>query len=370
MASTDNSALYERILSLVDPTELYRSSNLLLQEECSSLAKSMSDIFASFTKVEEVRDAVNQLEQGKASTGRSETLLEAMNSTLQLQQKLNEKLQKVVSGMNAEDLKVKEKETHLEKRTRHETDDNDNDSSSDSSSSSSSNDEDDEEEIDQRKKRKLPEKPTLSGKKDSADLSLAHKALDTISKIKVVNRRIDLEITRALGRAVVVFREIRWTHKQAMEVQSLITALSGACSKNEVLGSYFHRARAELESLKMTISQSVSVASQNETSDSPKVEDQLQTFEQLVKKAQTRQERGNVVHIVQALDVMRHVMAEDTTCAYRDKGYVRYASSITVYSKNLQDHSNQVGWQSLADTLLKSVSEKKKEQRDRMADFL
>lgn len=101
-----------------------------------------------------------------------------------------------------------------------------------------------------------------------------------------------------------------------MEVQSLITALSGACSKNEVLGSYFHRARAELESLKMTIPQSVNVASQKETS---KVEDQLQTFEQLVKKAQTRQERGNVVHIVQALDVMRHVMAEDTTCAYRDK---------------------------------------------------
>ncbi|EEY54012.1 uncharacterized protein PITG_07704 [Phytophthora infestans T30-4] len=162
----------------------------------------MSDIFASFTKVEEVRDAVSQLEQGKASTGRSETLLEAMNSTLQLQQKLNEKLQKVVSGMNAEDLKVKEKETHLEKRTRHETDDNDNDSSSDSSSSSSSNDEDDEEEIDQRKKRKLPEKPTLSGKKDSADLSLAHKALDTISKIKVVNRRIDLEISSQWTKAL------------------------------------------------------------------------------------------------------------------------------------------------------------------------
>ncbi|KAF4134426.1 hypothetical protein GN958_ATG16361 [Phytophthora infestans] len=140
----------------------------------------------------------------------------------------------------------------------------------------------------------------------------------------------------------------------------------------------------------MTIPQSVNVASQKETS---KVEDQLQTFEQLVKKAQTRQERGNVVHIVQALDVMRHVMAEDTTCAYRDKvrksveivrrwicerpicdeldkGYVRYASSISVYSKNLQDHNNQVGWQSLADTLLESVSEKKKEQRDRMADFL
>ncbi|KAG3166581.1 hypothetical protein PI126_g4158 [Phytophthora idaei] len=301
-------ALYERILSLV---EFHRSSNVVLQEEFLALVESVSDVVAAFAKVEEVWDAVNQLEQGKASTGRSESLLEVMDSSLQLQHELNDKLQKVASGMNVEDVEVKKDEKKLEKRKRDETEDKEEDSSSDSSSSSSSSssdddddDDDEKEDSNKLKKQKLVEEPkqpkvsesaTASDKKQSADLSLAHEALSSLLKMKTVNQRIDLEMkrkwvktlhdlklilnhqssrdahttdnpaaevtVRALETAVMVFGKFEWTPERAEEVRGLIDALTDACSKNEVLRIYFHRVRAELESLEKSIPCSVAKAS-------------------------------------------------------------------------------------------------------------
>ncbi|KUF88765.1 hypothetical protein AM587_10004817 [Phytophthora nicotianae] len=95
MASLDTLVLYEHILSLVDPTELHRSSNSVLQKKFFDLAKSVSDVVATFAKVEEVRDAMNQLEQGNVLTGRSDSLMREMENSMNLQQKLEEALKKV-----------------------------------------------------------------------------------------------------------------------------------------------------------------------------------------------------------------------------------------------------------------------------------
>lgn len=44
-------------------SELRRSSNIVLEEEYSALDEVVNEIVAVFAKVEEVRDAVSQLEQ-------------------------------------------------------------------------------------------------------------------------------------------------------------------------------------------------------------------------------------------------------------------------------------------------------------------
>ncbi|KAI9983762.1 hypothetical protein PInf_007833 [Phytophthora infestans] len=292
MTSLDTLALYERILSLVDSSELHRSSNVVLSEILSGVGKSVHDVTAAFAKVEEVRDAVHQLEQGKGPSGRSATLLEVMNSTLQLQKELNDKLQGVVSGMKVDGGKVKEKVLKQEKRKREEQSES---SSSDSSSSSSSS-EDDEEDDDEMlgnepKKQKQNGSLAAPDKKQSADLSLAHEALSCLSKIRKANPNTNAEISRkwvktlldlklilthqssrdahttdnpaaevtarALETAVTVLKKFKWTPERAEEASSLIAALTDSCSKNEVLRIYFHRVRAQLESLEMSIPQHI-----------------------------------------------------------------------------------------------------------------
>ncbi|ETN11746.1 hypothetical protein F442_05312 [Phytophthora nicotianae P10297] len=56
-------SLSERILSHVNASQLHRSTNVVLQEEFSALDEAVGDIVAIFANVEEVRDAVHQLEQ-------------------------------------------------------------------------------------------------------------------------------------------------------------------------------------------------------------------------------------------------------------------------------------------------------------------
>ncbi|POM66995.1 Hypothetical protein PHPALM_17070 [Phytophthora palmivora] len=63
--------IHERILQQVERNELCRSSNNVVKNELSVLQREVSEVVATFAKVEEVRDAVNQLNQGKPSSGRS-----------------------------------------------------------------------------------------------------------------------------------------------------------------------------------------------------------------------------------------------------------------------------------------------------------
>jgi predicted nuclease with TOPRIM domain len=92
-------ALYERILALVKPHELHDSCNGVLQEEYAAVDKAVDEVAAAFAKVEEVRDAVKQLEQGKPSAGRSESLMETMDFTMEMQNSLKKRLEAVAADM-------------------------------------------------------------------------------------------------------------------------------------------------------------------------------------------------------------------------------------------------------------------------------
>ncbi|ETI51392.1 hypothetical protein L914_05073 [Phytophthora nicotianae] len=76
-----------------------------------------------------------------------------------------------------------------------------------------------------------------------------------------------------------------------MQVRGLIAALSDACSKNELLRIYFHRVRAELESL-VCIPRSVAEASVKTvaavTTSAKSLKDQLRCFQVLAQQAKTR----------------------------------------------------------------------------------
>ncbi|KUF96271.1 hypothetical protein AM588_10007169 [Phytophthora nicotianae] len=281
-------SLYERILSHVNASELRRSSNAILQEEYSALDKSVGDVIATYAKVEEVRDAVNQLEQGKALTRRSNTLLEVMDSTLQLQQELHSKLTELADGMKVGD------ENKMGKRKRDEKEQEEDASSSDSSSSSSSSSSEDDSDVDeaedlskhkmqrvvgQSKQSNARKSATTSDKKDNSDLSLAHDTLAFLSKIRTVDQKIESTIknqwaetlfnlklilnrlssryahttdkstaqvtARALEAAVVAFTMLESTPELAEDVRALFAVLSDACSKNEMLRFYFHRYGAD-----------------------------------------------------------------------------------------------------------------------------
>ncbi|KAF4037744.1 hypothetical protein GN244_ATG10191 [Phytophthora infestans] len=242
----------------------------------------MNDVVAFFAKVEEVRDAVNQLGQGKGPTGRSITPLEVLKSTLQLHQTLDDKLKNLASGIKLVTLNVREQEKNDAKRKREEVDNEEEATSSDSSSSSSSSSSDDDyEEKDSnrhKKQKRLEASKTPSSIIESADQSLAHEALiffttlkpgnaemthtwtKTLFSLKVLLNHLSaltadkptIEVTsQALEAAVAAFSNIKWTTEFTKQVQALLAALNDACSKNEALRVSFHRVRAELESLEM-----------------------------------------------------------------------------------------------------------------------
>ncbi|KAF1794910.1 hypothetical protein GQ600_22661 [Phytophthora cactorum] len=123
--------------------------------------------------------------------------------------------------------------------------------------------------VEEPKQPKVSESATASDKKESADLSLAHEALTSLSKITRVNNRLQFKMkdqwaetlfnlklivnrlssrdarttdkpgaevsARALEAAVVAFRKLEWTPELAKEMRALLAALSDACSKNDVL---------------------------------------------------------------------------------------------------------------------------------------
>ncbi|ETL44656.1 hypothetical protein, variant [Phytophthora nicotianae] len=421
MTSLDTLALYKRVLLLVDSPKLQRTFNVVLEEEISALAKSVSDVVAAFTKVEEVRDAVNQLDKGKGSTGCSETVLAVMDGTMKLQQDLYDKLQKVASGIKVDDVEVKVKEMNLQKRKREEKYEMDKASSSDSSSSSSSiadssseeDDEDEDEEMEnEHKKQKVSESSGPTDKKGSADLALAHEALSALSTMRpgsfeskdawaqalfnlklILNRQSSRDTTdkptaevtaRALENAVLMFRNLVWTPECANEVRCLITALSCACSKNEVLRTYYHRVQAQLESLEMNKTAQASGEAKSATPVSARsLRDTAQLLQDLAQKVHIRPESEKAEHIIKALDVMQQVMADDRSYAlkpvvrnyvevvrrwvcelpFRDElgtEYKRFAGKFVEYGKNIHGHYNQVGWQRLATSLLQLVGERRK----------
>ncbi|KAG7395414.1 hypothetical protein PHYBOEH_003773 [Phytophthora boehmeriae] len=289
--------LYARILSLVAPRELHSSCNGVLQYEISQLESSVKDLLAAYAKVEEVRDAVSKLEEGKAPSGRSASLMETMDSSLELQEELSKKLEKVATGMimapdpkkhrkrkrddksvselSKEDKKV-DKKSKAVKRSEKQ----------DALSSESSSSDDSEDGTKEVKKSKTND-ADKSVKPDGTELKLAHKCLKQISMVKVENKAVAREsrdlwtsavlclklliqrqsgwsasstdkptadvAAKTLEAAVAVLRMIHLTTQHGEEVRALIAVLSEACSKNEVLRAKFHRGRAQLESLAMSI---------------------------------------------------------------------------------------------------------------------
>ncbi|KAG7395415.1 hypothetical protein PHYBOEH_003774 [Phytophthora boehmeriae] len=191
--------LYARILSLVAPRELHSSCNGVLQYEISQLESSVKDLLAAYAKVEEVRDAVSKLEEGKAPSGRSASLMETMDCSLELQEELSKKLEKVATGMiveaGAEEryiqaTAVKRQKPKLKrKRTKEASSSSSSDTSSSSSEASSSSSE--EEELNdagtsalvETKKQKVLETPEC--RMDSQDLLQGvAKCLKAISTVK------------------------------------------------------------------------------------------------------------------------------------------------------------------------------------------
>ncbi|KAG1706749.1 hypothetical protein DVH05_027602 [Phytophthora capsici] len=421
MASLDTLALYERILAHVRPQELHRSSNIILKEQYSTLIKAVDDTVAAFAKVKEVRDAVNQLEQGKPSAGRSESLLEVMGSTIELQRKLEKNLEKVAAKMKIKDLEVEEK-----KRKRKEEDktaeSSSSGSSSESSSDSSSSNSGEEEKVTPKKKKKMVEKKEngSSEEKKKSDLTLAQETLGAIRNVKVtcqtiedrtkdqwvralfnvkliLNRQAGCDVyttdnaavevvARALEASVGVFRKIEWTAEYVKQMKSVLAALSDACSKNEVLRVFFHRARAELESLEMSVPaklQSTTVITKPAAT-GVSLEDLLRTYLKLSYKMHSQPPITKSKRIVEALGVIQQVMADDFICVHSDavlasvtnvrrwitdgplqddlvEEYRRYANSIAAYGKKFPDQKKQSEWQRLSTGIFTLLDLKAKE---------
>ncbi|KAK1940083.1 hypothetical protein P3T76_008406 [Phytophthora citrophthora] len=413
MASLDTLALYERILAHVRPQELHRSSNIILKEQYSTLAKVVDDAVATFAKVEEVRDAVNQLEQGKPSAGRSDSLLQVMDSTMQLQQKLEKNLEKVAAKMKVKDLEVEEKK---QKRKREEdkkektAESSSSESSSDSSSDSSSSRE--EEGISKKKKQVVERKANGSGeeKTKNSDLALAQEALKTIRSVKVFKRSVEDHVqyqwvkalfnikqilnrqagcdarttdkapvevvASALEASVGVFRKIEWTAEYVKQMKSLIAVLSDACSKNEVLRVFFHRARAGLESLEMSVPAKLQSSTESSAITKPaatgiSLECLLRTYLKLSHKIHSLSPTTKPTRILEALGLIQQVMADDFICVHSDavlasvtdvrrwiteaplqddtaKSYRLYASNIAAYGKKFPDKQKQREWRKLS----------------------
>ncbi|KAG7382675.1 hypothetical protein PHYPSEUDO_004645 [Phytophthora pseudosyringae] len=103
-------ALNELVLALVPTQQLHQSYNAVLQEEFASVATSVDDVVAAFAKLEEVRDATAQLEQGHESTGgRSASLMAATANTTLLQCELQKRADKLATGMAVKMLERKRK---------------------------------------------------------------------------------------------------------------------------------------------------------------------------------------------------------------------------------------------------------------------
>ncbi|KAG7395420.1 hypothetical protein PHYBOEH_003779 [Phytophthora boehmeriae] len=95
---TDYAECSKDILELVSPHELESSCNGVLQPALSAVQQALSDVVAAFAKLEEIRNAMHHLQQGK-STGQDSTLVGTMEVTLRLHQELAQQLKKVALGL-------------------------------------------------------------------------------------------------------------------------------------------------------------------------------------------------------------------------------------------------------------------------------
>ncbi|CAH0514952.1 unnamed protein product [Peronospora belbahrii] len=381
MDQDDTMALYERILSLIKPAELHYSSNDVLQDDFNSLKNSVDCVLASFVKVAEVRDAVNQLEQGKASSYRSASLMDQMDCTMQLQKTLGDRLEKIATGMEVVDVKyAREQDERHDKRKRKEKkhvykeEEKGEEGLSlllhEESTSYVSNEAEEEEEDSRCKKQKREvfeenetrvEKNGLKTKKQRNDLLIAHEALTEIMKVKTVNKRMPFEsrkswvialfnikrvlkhqssrsdettdnvaadvAARALEAAADVFTNLEWTGEHIEDVRSVIAALTDACSKNETLRAAFHRARTQLESLEMSIPVALEQLSVNTKPASARksVEHQLQTYHDLAGDMDAHPPGAKTDQIIKALTAMQQVVAGDVFGVHQID--VRYSTS-------------------------------------------
>ncbi|KAG7382678.1 hypothetical protein PHYPSEUDO_004648 [Phytophthora pseudosyringae] len=370
--------VHARILERVGRDELRRCCNSVLQDEVSALQRAVSEVVAVFAKVEEVRDAVNQLEQGKPSTGRSASLMDAMSNTMELQKDLEETLKKVAMGMvvysETEVASSEAEQTHgKRKRSVGATDQqkqqdsaaffesSSGESSSSSPSSSSSEEEEEEVEPTLTKKKKqragsddaqtylqtLAEALPLST--GDPTLPLARECLRTISSVKTVDGKIQFATkTRwskavndikkilqqqaccdanmadnaaarmtalALEAAAVIFKQLEWTAEHTYEVQSLVAALLSACARKMALERYFHRAGAKLEKLETQSFHSMEYKATT-GNDTELLDRLLWTYRGLVKGTLALPDSEKPQRIAETLSMLETVMRVDSECKY------------------------------------------------------
>ncbi|ETN11734.1 hypothetical protein PPTG_09443 [Phytophthora nicotianae INRA-310] len=385
MASLDTLVLYEHILSLVDPTELHRSSNSVLQKKFFDLAKSVSDVVATFAKVEEVRDAMNQLEQGNVLTGRSDSLMREMENSMNLQQKLEEALKKVTMeiAVSEKDVDITEETQTQAKHKRgrgmaieHEREDMVvSESCSGSSSSCSSEEEGD---MPTKKKSKGTEaalqdlETTPQLKTMDPCLHLAQECLNTILKVKIKSKKIpggmkarwsnavigikdvlkqqaacnavttDNTIarvtTRALESAMAIFEQVEWTVERFYEIQLLSAALTGACSTNKALMSDYQVAQVKLD--KVVKESCRPLVRKIEQDNAGRVLGHLVgTFRGLVKSVETLQCDEKPQRIAEVLSMIEIVMKVDSECK-REKDIRRTVEQASVWVATVPLHGD------------------------------
>ncbi|CAI5729570.1 unnamed protein product [Hyaloperonospora brassicae] len=368
---SDTIALYRRILSLLTPQELHRGSNCVLCDELSALQCSVDTVMATFIKVGEVRDAVNQLNQGKPSTGYDASLMDTMDRTIRLQKELGIRLEKVAAGMKVmEVLSSKEDEDEEEGSNRNESRDtrkrkavdtiDDNGTTEIKEEVSAPEDE----ETTRKKKKKRADshendkiqngaeaKRSADAKKQSKDFSLAHDALNAILKVKTVNKRMHMkseskwalalsstkrvlehqsirdthdtdkeaaaEAARALEAAAEVYKKLEWTTEGATEARSALAVLTDACIKNKMLTVVFHRARAQLESVISSIPAYLTQAPYDTESTIAHIppERWLKEYYKLVNSVRARSPQAKAKQVIEALIAIQKVMAGDDTGA-------------------------------------------------------
>eukprot|EP00644_Phytophthora_capsici_P001347 jgi/Phyca11/104844/e_gw1.10.552.1 len=102
--------LYERILALVPVDELQDGYNAVLSEEIASTNRAVNDVVAAFAKLQEVREAVRQVQQESTGT-RSASLTKVMDATMALEEKLQKAMELTSAQMTK--LPVDERSKHL-----------------------------------------------------------------------------------------------------------------------------------------------------------------------------------------------------------------------------------------------------------------
>ncbi|RLN92224.1 hypothetical protein BBJ28_00003248 [Nothophytophthora sp. Chile5] len=93
-------ALYARILALVPPRELRGSCNGVLADEIDAVDRAVGDVAAGYARLEEIRDAVAKLKDGKTpAAGLSSSLMAVVDSTSELQRELQEVIGRMTEGL-------------------------------------------------------------------------------------------------------------------------------------------------------------------------------------------------------------------------------------------------------------------------------